>query len=97
MLEPTEQVAQIPEKPTATFVALSRFVIANDMEEEIKHAFANRPHFVEGAAGFISMDVISPLDNPAEIWLITYWSDEVSYRTWHHSHLYKDSHKGIPK
>lgn len=80
-----------------TFVALSRFVIANDMREEVRAAFRNRPHLVDDAPGFISMDVISPTDNPDEIWLITYWTDETSYRTWHRGHTYRESHKGIPK
>jgi heme-degrading monooxygenase HmoA len=40
---------------------------------------------------------MSPVENEAEIWLITRWSDEASYRTWHKSHSYHDSHSGIPK
>ena len=34
---------------------------------------------------------------PEEIWLLTFWTDEASFHAWHHSHLYHDSHKGIPK
>jgi heme-degrading monooxygenase HmoA len=79
------------------FVALSRFVIANDMTEQVKEAFMNRPHLVEAASGFVRLEVISPLDNLNEIWLLTYWHDENSFKVWHHSHLYRDSHKGIPK
>jgi heme-degrading monooxygenase HmoA len=79
------------------FMALSRFVIANDMSEEVKQAFRERPHLVDDAPGFLRMDVLSPLDNSQEIWLITYWTDEASFRTWHHSHTYHQSHKGIPK
>lgn len=40
---------------------------------------------------------LSPLDNLDEIWLLTFWSDEPSFREWHKSHLYRESHKGIPK
>ncbi|MDX5348743.1 MAG: antibiotic biosynthesis monooxygenase [Hymenobacteraceae bacterium] len=79
------------------FVALSTFTIANDMATEVKQAFVERPHLVDDAAGFLKLDVISPQDNPQEIWLITYWTDEDSYKTWHKSHMYHDSHKGIPK
>ena len=79
------------------FVALSKFEIANGMTGEVKEAFANRPHLVEGAAGFMRLDVISPLDYPDEIWLITYWTDEDSYKTWHRSELHRESHKWIPK
>ncbi len=79
------------------FVALSRFVVANDKTGEVKQAFIDRPHLVDHAEGFLRMEVISPLDTPDEIWLLTYWTDENSYRAWHKSHLYRDSHAGIPK
>jgi heme-degrading monooxygenase HmoA len=79
------------------FTALSRFVIANDMSEEVREAFRNRPHLVDDAPGFLRMDVLCPTENPQEIWLITHWTDEESFRVWHHSHKYHQSHKGIPK
>jgi heme-degrading monooxygenase HmoA len=79
------------------FTALSKFVIANDMHEEVWQAFRRRPHLVDEAPGFLRMDVLSPMDNRQEIWLITYWTDEASFRLWHHSHKYHQSHKGIPK
>ena len=79
------------------FVALSRFIIANGMSEQVKAAFLDRPHLVDDAEGFLRMDVISPIENPDEIWLLTYWSDEQSYEAWHRSHIYRDSHSGIPK
>ncbi len=84
--------------PTAPhFVALSKFVVANDKISEVKAAFRARPHLVDSAAGFVRMDVLSPLDRPDEIWLVTFWTDAASYRAWHHSHLYRDSHRGIPR
>jgi heme-degrading monooxygenase HmoA len=76
---------------------LSRFVVANDMDAEVKQAFLLRPHLVDTAAGFVRMDVLSPEDMPNEIWLMTYWVDIASYRTWHKSHAYHESHAGIPK
>ena len=78
-------------------VALSRFVIKNDMVAEVKEAFRNRPQLVDGQPGFVRMEVMSPLDRPEEIRLVTYWTDEESFKVWHHSHLYHQSHKGIPK
>lgn len=91
---------------TAKFVALSQFTVANGTNEPgeanpmtglVKQAFLDRPHLVDGAPGFVRMEVISPIDAPNEIWLLTYWTDEESFRTWHRSHLYRDSHQGIPK
>jgi heme-degrading monooxygenase HmoA len=86
-----------PDAQAPTFVALSRFTIANGMTAEVKAAFRNRPHLVDGVPGYLRMDVISPLELPEEIWLITVWTDEASFRTWHHSHNYRGSHAGIPK
>jgi|SRR6476661_7057352 heme-degrading monooxygenase HmoA len=79
------------------FVALSKFAVANGMSDDVKHAFVSRPHLVDSAEGFLRMDVLSPKDKQNEIWLITYWSGEEAFRAWHKSHLYRDSHKGIPK
>ena len=80
-----------------SFVALSRFTVANAMGDEVKEAFRNRPHLVDLAAGFARMEVISPQDRPQEIWLLTYWRDRQSFEAWHHSHLYRESHTAIPK
>jgi heme-degrading monooxygenase HmoA len=79
------------------YAALSRFVIANDMADEVKASFRTRPHLVDDAPGFVRMEVLSPVDRPEEIWLLTLWTDAASYRAWHHSHLYRESHKAIPK
>jgi len=79
------------------FVALSRFTIGNDMAEEVREAFRARPHLVDGESGFVGMQVMSPVENRSEIWLVTRWRDEESYVAWHRSHHYRESHEGIPK
>jgi heme-degrading monooxygenase HmoA len=79
------------------FIALSRFTLANDTSEAVRAAFRERPHLVDSAPGFLGMEVMSPIDGPSEIWLVTRWHDERSYRDWHHSHQYHESHQGIPK
>jgi heme-degrading monooxygenase HmoA len=78
-------------------IALSRFTIANDMADEVRAAFRQRPHRVDEAGGFLGMEVMSPIDKPSEIWLVTRWRDEESYRSWHRGHAYRESHRGIPK
>ena len=94
-LRAPEAAASSSEAPG--FVALSRFVIANDMAPSVKAAFRSRPHLVDEAAGYLRMEVLSPQERPEEIWLITFWTNEPSFRAWHHSHLYHESHRGIPK
>ncbi|MCJ8164991.1 antibiotic biosynthesis monooxygenase [Pontibacter sp. E15-1] len=78
------------------FIALSTFTIANDMAAQVKEAFVNRPHLVDSAPGFVRMEVLSPQDNPAEIWLLTYWTDEDSYSVWYKNHM-RESHQDVPK
>lgn len=78
------------------YTAISCFEIQNGFEEQVKQAFINRPKMVENYAGFKRLDVISPYENSAEIWLITYWETEEAFNHWHKTHL-KESHVGIPK
>jgi heme oxygenase (mycobilin-producing) len=75
---------------------LSRFVVANGMEAEVRNAFVSRPHLVENAAGFLRLEVLSPAEDPKEFWLLTYWETEEHFRAWHKNHLH-DSHQMIPK
>jgi heme oxygenase (mycobilin-producing) len=86
------------------FIALSKFTVEAGVDangdshiSRVKQAFRDRPHLVEDAHGFRKLEVFTPRENPNEIWLLTFWDDEPSYVTWHKSHLYHESHKGIPK
>lgn len=88
---------KMPSAAGPAFAVRSRFVIANGMTQEVRAAFRQRPHLVDAAPGFVRMEVLSPADRPEEIWLMTYWTDAESYRVWHGSHHYRDSHAGIPK
>lgn len=78
------------------FIALSTFTVANEMAPQVKEAFINRPHFVDSAPGFIRMQVLSPQENPDEIWMMTYWADEESYSAWYKNHM-QESHQHVPK
>jgi heme-degrading monooxygenase HmoA len=80
-----------------TYVSVSRFRVRNGMEEEVAAAFRARPHRVDEAPGFVRMEVLSPAEDAAEFWLVTYWTDEASFHTWHHGHTFRESHAGIPK
>jgi heme oxygenase (mycobilin-producing) len=82
---------------TSPYVALSRFRVRNGMEAEVAEAFRNRPHLVDDAPGFIRMEVLTPSEDGTEFWLMTWWRDEESFRSWHHGHLYRESHAGMPK
>lgn len=90
------QVPPTPERPTRPIVACSRFVVANGLEHDVAEAFLNRPHLVDSAEGFLRMEVLRPQHNPAEFWLLTWWTDQDCYARWHRSHRYRDAHRHMP-
>src|SRR5690606_19633839 len=72
--------------PTSSlYVAIRRFTVANGMTGEVKAALINRPRFVDGKSGFLRMDVISPVDNPDEVIIMTYWASKAGYDAWYKS------------
>ena len=79
------------------FAVISKFTVINNnnMTESVKYAFIARPHLVDLAPGFVRLDVLSPLENPDEIWLLTYWEDRASFEVWRAGH-YKEVHAMIP-
>ena len=82
---------------TPAYVSVSRFRVSNGMENDVANAFRARPHLVDDAPGFVRMDVLSPSEDPSEFWLVTYWTDEESFRAWHHGHTFRESHAAIPR
>jgi heme-degrading monooxygenase HmoA len=80
------------------FVVISKFAINNkgNMTASVKKAYVERPHLVDNAAGFVRLDVLSPQENPDEIWLLTYWTDQTSFQEWFRTHHYKEAHCKIP-
>ena len=78
-------------------LAVSRFRVANGMEQEVREAFRNRPRLVEDAPGFLGMEVFTDQDDASVFYLHTRWTDASSFRTWHASDAHRRSHAGIPK
>jgi heme-degrading monooxygenase HmoA len=78
-------------------LAISRFRVANGMEEEVKKAFFNRPHLVDKVSAFLGMETFTDADDPTVFYLVTRWTDAESFRIWHKSADHRLSHKFIPK
>ncbi len=83
--------------PSHMVLVLSKFKVANEMSDAVRRAFVDRPKMVEGAEGFLRLEVVTPKDDPDEFWLMTYWTDVESYSRWHKSDAHHQSHRGIPK
>lgn len=78
-------------------VVVSTFRVANGMEAEVRSAFRDRPRLVDSAAGFLGLEVFTGSEDPATFHLVTRWTDEPSYRSWHGSEQHRESHAWMPK
>jgi len=78
-------------------IALSRFRVANGCEAQVTAAFLDRPHLVDTAAGFLGMETFVGAEAPDTFYLVTRWTDRVSFQAWHRSAAHRDSHRFIPK
>ena len=78
-------------------LAISRFKVANGLEEAVKQAFFNRPHLVDTAAGYLGMETFTLQGDATVFYLVTRWTDQERFKTWHASPAHHASHKGIPK
>jgi heme-degrading monooxygenase HmoA len=78
-------------------LALSRFKVANGMEESVAQAFLGRPHLVEHSEGFLGMEVFTDSSDAAIFYLSTRWTTESAFRQWHASKEHHASHTGIPR
>jgi heme-degrading monooxygenase HmoA len=78
-------------------LALSRFKVANGLENDVARAFLNRPRLVEQAEGFLGMEVFTDSKDASVFYLSTRWTTESAFRQWHASEAHHASHKGIPK
>ncbi len=78
-------------------LAISRFKVANGLEEQVKQAFFHRPHLVDTAAGYLGMETFTLRDEPRVFYLVTRWTNHETFKAWHASPAHHASHKGIPK
>ncbi len=78
------------------FLAISRFIVKNDKQDQVADAFRSRPHLVDEIEGFIDMEVYRPKGEEKEFWLLTRWRDEESFNVWHKSDAHHESHKAMP-
>ena len=78
-------------------VVISRFRVANGLEKEVERAFRERPRAVEGAPGFLWLEVCVDTADPTLFYLVTRWTDLEAFERWHGSPEHRKSHELIPK
>ncbi len=73
--------------------ALFRFTIENGRESDVRADFVTRAREVERVPGFLGLEVFQ---NGTTFVLLTRWTDEQTFRTWHDSAQHCESHPLIP-
>jgi heme-degrading monooxygenase HmoA len=67
------------------------------MEGAVRQAFLDRPGLVDDAPGFLGMDVVVDNQDGCTFQLLTRWTSQESYQSWHSSAAHNLSHRWIPK
>jgi signal transduction histidine kinase/heme-degrading monooxygenase HmoA len=78
-------------------LAVSRFRVANGLEQDVTAAFADRPRLVDAWPGFLGMETFTETSDVTMFLLVTRWTDRGSFHSWHGSTAHRDSHKWMPK
>lgn len=76
---------------------ISRFKARTGLEEAVRQSFRDRPRLVDHTPGFLGMEVFTDAADPALFCLVTRWTDQASFDTWHKSDAHRLSHKYMPK
>jgi heme-degrading monooxygenase HmoA len=76
---------------------ISRFRVRNGVEAEVRSAFINRPRLVEKTVGFCGLDVLTDAADPSVFLLLTRWTNEEIFRTWHRSEGHDQSREFMPR
>jgi signal transduction histidine kinase/heme-degrading monooxygenase HmoA len=78
-------------------LVISRFKVANGLEQDVAEAFQKRPRLVEAVPGFLGMEVYTPHTDPSIFHLVTRWTDRENFHAWHKSPEHRLSHDMLPK
>lgn len=91
-----EQVTPRKYRGLGVVLVLSRFKVANGMEQAVREAFLARPRLVDDVSGFLGIEVFTDAQDSSIFHLVTRWTDLQSFRAWHGSESHHQSHCGIP-
>lgn len=78
----------------STYVSMSRLRIDPERAVELIDAFNRRAHLVDGADGFLRLEVWQGAD-PGEIAMVSWWRDRESFSAYMKSSAHQVSHDRI--
>ncbi len=78
-------------------VAVSRFRVANGLDQAVVTAFADRPRLADEWPGLLGMETVADTQDATVNHLVTRWTDQEAFRTWHGSRAHRESHEWMPE
>jgi heme-degrading monooxygenase HmoA len=77
------------------YVSLSRLRVPEERAPELVAAFRRRAHLVDGAEGFIDLQVWQSDRDPAELVMVSRWRDRTAFKAYMKSDAHRLSHDRI--
>jgi heme-degrading monooxygenase HmoA len=77
------------------YVSLSRLRVQDGREAELVAAFRRRAHLVDGADGFVDLEVWQSDRDPAEVVMVSRWRDRAAFTAYMRSDAHRVSHERI--
>jgi len=88
--------AQRPDGTRPEFVVASELAVDPDGTYVLEEAFRHRLGEVEGHPGFLRLEVWRDNQHEGSYQMVTWWTDESSFRVYMRSRAHKTSHARIP-
>jgi heme-degrading monooxygenase HmoA len=79
------------------YVSMSRLRIPVERADELVRAFRARARLVDGADGFVDLQVWQSDRDPGELIMVSRWRDRAAFTAYMRSDEHKTSHGRIPK
>lgn len=75
------------------FVAINYIGCKEHYRDRFEQLFATRAHAIDRLPGFIDMQVLKPNDDEDKYLIVSYWSNEDSFKEWTKSPEFLEGHK----
>src|SRR3712207_6330892 len=77
------------------YVSMSRLRVAADQSDAFVAAFRRRAHLVDGAPGFVDLQVWRSDRDPEEVLMVSRWRDRAAFTAYMRSDAHRVSHERI--
>ena len=78
------------------YVSMSRLRLPVEQAPDLVAAFRRRAHLVDGADGFVDLQVWQSDRDPGELIMVSRWRDRAAFRDYMRSEDHAISHRRIP-